>query len=65
MPTTATTPAEVGGFLRDSGFAAEHATAVEELLRRCDRMRFAPESERQAHLPAEVERLILDLEGAP
>jgi hypothetical protein len=65
LPATATTPAEVDAFLRNSGVPADEAVAVEGLLRRCDQARFSAEHPPLARLSADAERLILDLEAAP
>jgi len=65
LPATASTPAEVDGFLRDSGYPTGRISAVEELLRCCDRARFSPGHELPANLSTNAERLILDLEAGP
>jgi hypothetical protein len=65
LPSTATTPAEVGDFLRIAGLPGDHVAAVEDLLRRCDRARFSADHPTPDRLPADAERLILDLEAAP
>jgi hypothetical protein len=65
LPATATTPAEVEGFLRNGGYPADRVAAVVELLRCCDRARFSSEHKMPVQLSTDAERLILELEGAP
>jgi hypothetical protein len=65
LPATASTLAEVGRFLRDSGYPTGRVAAVEELLRWCDRARFSPGHEIPTHLSTDAERLILELEAEP
>jgi hypothetical protein len=64
LPSTATTSADVADFLRRNECPRLLARPLVDLLRRCDRDRFAPGPSHGPALADEAERLILEWEAA-